>query len=77
MLGRSILASSSTADNRMFVYEVEGLRKSDPNEQNNYSVRKSSTDLIQVPFNRMNDVMQRINRLGGRIVAIRTPNAAE
>lgn len=79
MLGQSVLtrASSTTSNNRTFVYEVEGLRQSEQTAQNNHDIRKSSTTLIQVPFNRMNEVMQRINRLGGRIVAIHAgPNAA-
>jgi phycocyanin-associated, rod len=75
MLGRSILASSATSDNRMFIYEVEGLRQSGQTDQNSCTIRKSSTDVMQVPFNRMNEAMQRINRLGGKIIAIRTPNA--
>ncbi|MGI0494030.1 phycobilisome linker polypeptide [Alkalinema pantanalense CENA528] len=72
MLGQSVLtrASGSTSNNRTFVYEVEGLRQSDQTTQNNHEIRTSSTTLIQVPFNRMNEVMQRVNRLGGRIVAI-------
>ncbi|BAZ51558.1 phycobilisome linker polypeptide [Nostoc sp. CENA67] len=73
MLGRSALtrASSSTSDNRIFVYEVEGLRQNEQTEKNNYQIRNSSTVLIQVPYNRMNEQMRRINRLGGKIVSIR------
>jgi phycocyanin-associated, rod len=72
MLGRSVMtsASGSSFNNRTFVYEVEGLRQSDETEQNQHSIRKSGTTQVQVPFNRMNEVMQRINRLGGKIVAI-------
>lgn len=60
-----------SANNRVFVYEVEGLRQSDQTENNRYPVRNSSTVLIQVPYNRMNSEMQRISRLGGKIVNIR------
>lgn len=83
MLGLSVLtkASSSTTDNRMFVYEVEGLRQNNQTEQRSYPIRNSSTTFIQVPFNRMNDMMQNITRLGGKIVAIRplagTPEAQQ
>jgi hypothetical protein len=63
--------SSPTSDNRVFVYEVEGLRQNDQTENNKYPVRNSSTILIQVPYTRMNDEMRRISRLGGRIVGIR------
>jgi hypothetical protein len=63
--------SSSTSDNRVFVYEVEGLKQNDQTENNKYPVRNSSTILIQVPYSRMNDEMRRITRLGGKIVGIR------
>lgn len=75
MLGQNLLtrASSSSAESRVFVYEVEGLR---PNGQTdtNYAVRNSGTVMIQVPYNRMNEEMRRISRLGGRIVNIHTGN---
>jgi phycocyanin-associated, rod len=72
MLGQPRMrASSSTSDNRFFVYEVEGLRQNDQTDNNSYSVRNSSTILIQVPYSRMNDEMRRITRLGGKIVGIR------
>jgi len=79
MLGRSALvsASSGPSANRVFVYEVEGLRQSDQTDNNSYPVRKSGTVLIQVPYSRMNEEMRRINRLGGRIVSIRSADAAE
>jgi phycocyanin-associated, rod len=74
MLGQSVLtrASGSSSDNRVFVYEVTGLRQSDQTETSAYPLRTSSSIFIQVPYNRMNDEMQRINRLGGNIVSIQT-----
>lgn len=72
MLGQPrIRASTSTSDNRVFVYEVEGLRQNEQTEKNSYPVRNSSTILVQVPYSRMNDEMRRITRLGGKIVGIR------
>ncbi len=76
MLGRSILASNTVANDRVFVYEVAGLRQTDQTDNNNHAIRKSSTTLVQVPFARMSDFMQTINRVGGTIVSIRTPNEA-
>jgi phycocyanin-associated, rod len=72
MLGNSALlgSSSSSAANRVFIYEVAGMRQTDQTEGNNYPIRKSSTILIPVQFNRMNEEMQRIARLGGKIVGI-------
>ncbi|MFN6580501.1 MAG: phycobilisome linker polypeptide [Aulosira sp. ZfuVER01] len=74
MLGQSALtrASSSSSSSRVFVYEVEGLRQNEQTENNKYQIRNSSTILIQVPYNRMNEEMRRITRLGGRIVGIRS-----
>ena len=60
----------SSANDRVFVYEVEGLRQNEQTTKNSYPVRNSSNLLIQVPYNRMNDEMLRISRLGGNIVAI-------
>lgn len=57
----------TSSNSRVFVYEVAGLQ-TDLN--NSYQIRNSSNAFIQVPYHRMNDEMQRINRLGGKIVAI-------
>ncbi|MDJ0705697.1 MAG: phycobilisome linker polypeptide [Leptolyngbyaceae cyanobacterium MO_188.B28] len=72
MLGKSSLlgASSASLENRVFVYEVEGLRQNDQTESNGYPIRKSSTTLVKIPHNRMNEEMRRITRLGGKIVKI-------
>lgn len=67
--------SASSSDNRVFVYEVEGLRQNDQTKNQSYPVRNSSTILIQVPYNRMNEEMRRITRLGGKIVGIRPQSA--
>lgn len=81
MLGQFALtgAASSSASNRIFIYEVEGLQQNEQTENNCYPVRNSSTILLQVPYSRMNYEMGRINRLGGRIVNIRplTETASE
>ncbi|NJM47904.1 MAG: phycobilisome linker polypeptide [Alkalinema sp. RU_4_3] len=61
---------------RVFVYEVEGLRQTPETEQAVASIRNSTT-MIQVPFSRMGDFMQRMNRLGGRIVAIRSSGSEQ
>ncbi|MBW4614632.1 MAG: phycobilisome linker polypeptide [Desmonostoc vinosum HA7617-LM4] len=76
MLGQSAFtrASSSTSNDRIFVYEVEGLRQSEQTENNSYAIRNSSTILIQVPYSRMNQEMRRITRLGGKITDIRPLN---
>lgn len=74
MLGQSALtrASSPSSENRVFVYEVTGLRQNDQTERTNYPLRSSSSVYIQVPYNRMNEEMRRISRLGGKIVGIQS-----
>ncbi|MGD1906376.1 MAG: ferredoxin--NADP reductase [Leptolyngbyaceae cyanobacterium] len=52
----------------MFVYEIEGLKQ---NSETSYPIRKSGSTFITVPYDRMNQEMQRITRMGGKIVSIR------
>ena len=41
------------------------------NDRNTYPIRNSGNVLVKVPYNRMNEEMLRISRLGGQIVSIR------
>lgn len=66
----SMSASSYTSDSRSFVYEVEGLCQNDRTSNNNYQIRSSGNVFIPVTYSRMNSEMQRITRLGGKIVNI-------
>jgi phycocyanin-associated, rod len=72
MLGQSAIvnASSTPSNSRVFVYEVKGLRQTEENDKNNYAFRSSDSVFIKVPYSRMNEEMQRINRMGGTIVNI-------
>ena len=72
MFGQTGLGSSrlSGAENRMFRYEVEGMRQTYESDQLSYPIRNSGSFFISVPYNRMNEEMQRIHRMGGRIVSI-------
>jgi phycocyanin-associated, rod len=72
MLGASVISgrSSSPSNNRVFVYEVTGLKQSGDNDSNSYAFRSSSSIFISVPYNRMNEEMQRISRMGGTIASI-------
>lgn len=67
----SISKSASPSSSRVFVYEVSGLKQNDQNDRNNYAIRNSGNVLIKVPYNRMNEEMLRISRMGGKIVSIR------
>lgn len=71
MLSNVLMSTAcSTADSRIFVYEVTGLRQNERTITRSYPVRNSSSLFIQVPYSRMNDEMRRITRLGGKIVSI-------
>lgn len=72
MFGQTALGSSrlSNAENRMFRYEVEGMRQTYEADQLSYPIRSSGSFMITVPYNRMNQEMQRIHRMGGTIVSI-------
>ncbi|GAB4533394.1 MAG: hypothetical protein Tsb0014_18780 [Pleurocapsa sp.] len=70
MLGGSVISSNSPAKNRVFVYEVTGLKQSETNDNNSYQFRSSSSVFVRVPYSRMNEEMQRIGRMGGTIVNI-------
>lgn len=74
MLGRSILGSNPFGDSRVFIYEVAGLRQTDRTDQDNHAIRKSSTVMMPVAFNRMGEFMQQMNRLGGQIISIHPLN---
>ncbi|WP_016876432.1 ferredoxin--NADP reductase [Chlorogloeopsis fritschii PCC 9212] len=65
-------AANTESGSRVFVYEVVGLRQSEETDQTNYQIRKSGSVFIKVPYNRMNQEMRRITRLGGRIVSIQS-----
>lgn len=62
---------------RFFRYEVAGLRQNEETDNLDYSIRSSANTFITVPFNRMNQEMQRITRMGGRIVNIEAVNVGE
>jgi ferredoxin--NADP+ reductase len=64
-------ASNTTYGSRLFVYEVEGIRQNAETDKTEYPIRKSGSVYITVPYARMNQEMQRITRMGGRIVSIR------
>ncbi len=68
-------ASNSAANNRMFIYEVIGLRDGSADRSND-KIRRSGSTFITVPYQRMNQEMRRIAKLGGKILNIRPLAAA-
>lgn len=78
-MNNSNLTSSAPnpgAGSRVFLYEVSGWRQNGETDKLNPLIRRSGSVLIRVPYTRMNQEMQRINRLGGKIVSIRPLSAA-
>ena len=75
MLGQYATSKASSTDSRVFVYEVKGLSQNEVTASHESPIRNSDSQFIQVPFHRMNEVMQWITRLGGEIVNIRPLNA--
>jgi ferredoxin--NADP+ reductase len=69
------VAANTLSSSRLFVYEVTGLRQSQETDKLDYSIRKSGSVFITVPYSRMNQEMRRIARLGGTIVSIRPVSA--
>ncbi|MBF1999443.1 MAG: ferredoxin-NADP reductase [Synechococcales cyanobacterium C42_A2020_086] len=63
--------SNTAYGSRLFIYEVEGLRQNEETDKMGYPIRRSGSVFITVPYSRMNQEMQRITRMGGRIVSIR------
>lgn len=63
-------AANSLSGSRLFRYEVVGLRQNETTDQQNYPIRQSGSTFITVSYDRMSDAMQRITRMGGKIVSI-------
>ncbi|UBF25481.1 ferredoxin-NADP reductase [Kovacikia minuta CCNUW1] len=67
-------AANTDAGRRIYLYEVVGLRQGNETDKASYPIRQSGSTFITVPYNRMNEVMQRIARMGGRILSIKPLN---
>lgn len=72
MFGQTTVGTGglSSDASRVFRFEVTGLRQNEVNDQNNYDIRRSGSVFLTVPYDRMSDEMQRISRMGGKIVNI-------
>jgi ferredoxin--NADP+ reductase len=68
--------ANTVSGNRVFLIEVVGLRQNSETEGLNYPIRRSGSVFIKVPYGRMSQEMQRISRLGGKIVNIQALNGA-
>lgn len=72
MFGQTTVGSGglSSDGSRVFRFEVVGLRQNEENDKNNYEIRRSGSVFLTVPYDRMSEEMQRITRMGGKIVNI-------
>lgn len=72
MFGQTTVGVGGISSNasRVYRYEVVGLHQNEENDKNNYEIRRSGSVFVTVPYNRMNEEMQRIHRMGGKIVSI-------
>jgi phycocyanin-associated rod protein len=79
MFGQTTLGAGSVSSSasRIFRYEVVGLKQNEETDKNKFDIRRSGSVFITVPYGRMNEEMQRISRLGGRIVKIEALTVAE
>ncbi len=80
MFGQTGLGSNTSlnsSSSRMFRVEVQGLRQTYQSDKLSYPIRQSGTVFVSVPYSRMNEEMQRIHRLGGKIVSIQPLVVAE
>ncbi|MGL5060778.1 MAG: ferredoxin--NADP reductase [Microcoleus sp.] len=68
------VAANSESGSRIFIYEVEGMRQNEVTDQMSQPIRRSGSVFITVPYDRMNQEMRRIARMGGKIVSIRPSN---
>lgn len=72
MFGQTTVGTGgiSSDASRVFRFEVVGLRQNEETDKNNYEIRRSGSVFITVPYSRMSEEMQRITRLGAKIVNI-------
>ncbi len=66
--------ANTQSGSRVFVYEIQGLRQNAETDKASYPIRNSGSVFIQVPYDRMNQEMQRITRMGGKILSIQPLN---
>ena len=64
-------ASSSTFSNRIYVFEVSGLAETSRTDSHVYNIRNSATCYYKVAFSQMNQMLRKINQLGGKVLSIK------
>ncbi|HEY9908881.1 MAG TPA: ferredoxin-NADP reductase [Thermosynechococcaceae cyanobacterium] len=70
-------AVNTQSGSRVYRYEVVGLRQNSQTDRLGYPIRRSGSIFLTVSYDRMNEVMQRITRLGGKIISIQPLDGSE
>ncbi|MGF1478783.1 MAG: phycobilisome linker polypeptide [Cyanophyceae cyanobacterium] len=72
MFGQTTQGSGNVSDldNRMYRIEVEGMGQNTNPNRVSYRIRSTGKTYITVSYDRMSEQMQRINRMGGKILSI-------
>ncbi|NJK37412.1 MAG: CpcD phycobilisome linker protein [Oscillatoriales cyanobacterium RM1_1_9] len=73
MFGQNTSVSNSNpseSESRMYRVEVEAMGQNVNPDRISYRIRSTRKTYLSVPYNRMSQEMQRINRMGGRILSI-------
>lgn len=70
MFNSSAVTGNTGFGNRIFRYEVVGLRQNNESDKSDYPIRRSGSVFYNIPYARMNQFMQEISRLGGKIISI-------
>ena len=63
--------SNTEYKNRLYEYEIVGMSQNGYSDKSKYPIRSSGSIFMTVPYHRMSQEMQRITRMGGRIVNIK------
>jgi len=70
MYGQSMGRTPTASGARMYRFEVQGMRQNEETDRAGYPIRRSGSTFVTVPYSRMSEEMQRIGRMGGKIVNI-------
>ncbi len=71
------MATNSQIDSRVFLYEIVIQPQTAALNQVNSLSRRQGKILVKIPYARMGKEMQRIKRLGGKIISINNFNEPE
>jgi ferredoxin--NADP+ reductase len=65
------IAADPVSENRVFLYEVVGLWPILNNNLIHSPIHRDGSVWLTIPYSQMGETMQRINRMGARIISIK------